>query len=260
MTENLEPTSGDLELLSVAEKWIRASDAVRTDISEPTIVQHKTETAKDAVTTWTNAAFNRTVMLYDVTRSMVDADQLFTAAIIARALLENVGMLALFLEEVRIQLPLGESAVRDLAIIFLNHSFWKRKEFRKPDAPEDIYVSPEARTKYGTVRPKVPQQGEMIAALDRLLKKSVPTLTVDLAAGFYGPLSEWTHPSQSSITYGFTSLGSVPVPTSGGPIKQSTSLKHSVAWSIAQIGVAVAVRDEVQFYASQLENHPNLSH
>jgi hypothetical protein len=70
------------------------------------------------------------------------------------------------------------------------------------------------------------------------------------------PLSEWTHPSQSSITYGFTSMGAIPIPTSGGLGRNSTSLKHSIAWSIAQIGVAAAVRDQIQLYAAQVESRP----
>ena len=176
---------------------------------------------------------------------MLDSDKLFAAVIIARALLENVGMLALSLEGLRTETASMKDGARELAITFLNHSYWKSREFKNPTAPDDIYVSPQASKQYGIKRPKVPQPGQMVAALDRYLKQTVPSLSTDLATTFYGPLSEWTHPSQSSITYGFTEFAIVPVPTSGGPIQHSSALRHSIAWCAAQIGVAAEIRDNV---------------
>ncbi|WP_128946354.1 hypothetical protein [Bradyrhizobium zhanjiangense] len=241
MIDEPAPTDSDLQL--EAARWLEAGDSVRRDLGRPEPVSYRPATAADAVLTWTGAAFNRSIMLYDEARSLIDSKKLFIAVIVVRAFLENVGMLALFLEELQSAVESGEDHVHGLAITFLNHSFWKNREFKNPIAPDDIFLTPLARQRYGTKRPKVPQPTQMVAALDRLLKKSVPTLSADLAVGFYGPLSEWTHPSQTSITYAFTALGVIPVPTSGGPVHHASSLMHSMAWCLAQLGVASAIRD-----------------
>ncbi|MBR1154389.1 hypothetical protein [Bradyrhizobium sp. JYMT SZCCT0428] len=235
--------TNDSDLLAEAARWLETGDSVRRDLGGPGPVSYQTSTASHAVLTWTNAAFNRSVMLYDEARSLVDSRKLFVAPIVVRAFLENVGMLALFLEELQVAVDSEEGRVRELAVTFLNHSFWKNREFKNPVAPDDIFLTPAAREKYGTKRPKVPQPTQMVAALDRLLRRNVPSLSTDLAVGFYGPLSEWTHPSQTSITYAFTALGEIiPVPTSGGPVQHASSLMHSMAWCLAQIGVATVIR------------------
>jgi hypothetical protein len=193
----------------------------------------------------TFACQSRCVELFDDCLNLLEKDRIPASATLARALIETIGFLALLRSEVMVTLPLDREAFGTNVWKMANSSDfkWRMQKYEQPREGE-IYTE-EAMARFDMPRERaVRPAAEAVAGLQSFLKAEISEGAAEIVFTTYSVLSEWSHPSQTSLMHAYTNLGAA-VPSSLGMLRPIEAARHPVSWALAQMWVVIRCRSQI---------------
>jgi hypothetical protein len=152
---------------------------------------------------------NRTLDLFDDAASLIAANRVPSACVIARCVMETHAMAIYACEKVEKARTKGAAVVGDVILGFINSSRIKVEEQKR--LKSGIFALVDYKF---TEQAKARMESELASSEHVLNASKTPESEFELV---YSALCEWTHPSQTSLFHAYAKEAQT-IPTSAGPI------------------------------------------
>ncbi|MGV2169713.1 hypothetical protein ACQZ40_25450 [Agrobacterium sp. 16-172Ci] len=243
-------TPGDKELLNRAETSLIASQAARSKLQKREVVYYgkKPNTAGLLFINYASMVLNRNIDLFDDVMFMLNAKRMSSACILSRCVMEThaVGMYAL-VELGKYVRKQGAVGAGDKVLRFINSSRFKVEEQKSLKegkfTVDDFHFTEEAKAR---MEGETAQSVHVLNAMRLLfsfemehtgLKESSFELT-------YNGLSEWVHPSQTSLMHRYATE-TQRIETSFGTISLDARMRFECAEGIKLIQQSESLRKDM---------------
>jgi hypothetical protein len=233
-------TPGDKELLNRAETSLEASRAARSKLKKREVVYYgkKPNTAGLLFINYASMVLNRNIDLFDDVMFMLNAKRMSSGCILSRCVMEThaVGMYALVELDKHVQKH-GASGAGEKVLRFINSSRFKVEEQKSLKdgkfTVDDYHFTEEAKAR---MEKETAQSVHVLNAM-RLLFGFEMEQTGQKESSFeitYNGLSEWVHPSQTSLLHRYA-IETQRIETSLGAISLDARMKFECAEGVKLI-------------------------